>query len=51
MGQSKTPKPAKLIVSAFAPGDTQLSEAREALIEKWGSLDFESERLPFDHTL
>jgi hypothetical protein len=50
MGQPKTPQPVKLIVSAFAPGDALLAQAREALAAEWGGVDFESELLPFEHT-
>jgi hypothetical protein len=50
MGEPKTPRPVKLIVSAFAPGDALLAEAREALVAEWGPADWESELLPFDHT-
>lgn len=50
MGQAKTPKPVKLVVSAFAPGDALLSEAKETLITEWGAIDFESGLLPFVHT-
>ncbi len=50
MGRAKTPKPVKLIVSAFAPGEDLLAEARQAVAAEWGAIDFESELLPFDHT-
>ncbi len=50
MGQSKAPRRVKLIVSAFAPGDALLQQARGALDVEWGPIDFESELLPFDHT-
>jgi hypothetical protein len=50
VGQPKTPHRVKLIVSAFAPADTLLSEAREALVAEWGPIDFESGLLAFDHT-
>ena len=50
MGQARTPNRVKLIVSAFAPGDALLWEAKEALITEWGAIDFESGLLPFDHT-
>ena len=50
MGEIKTPRPVKLIVSAFAPGDGLLDEARAASIAEWGAVDWESELLPFDHT-
>ena len=50
MGQVKPVKPVKLIVSAFAPSDVLLQEAKGVLEGEWGSIDFESELLPFDHT-
>jgi hypothetical protein len=50
MGRTKPPKPVKLIVSAFAPGDALLQEARAALTSRWGATDYESELLPFAHT-
>ena len=50
MGQPKAPRRVKLIVSAFAPGDALLQQARGALDIEWGPIDFESELLPFDHT-
>jgi hypothetical protein len=50
MGHAKPPKPVKLLVSAFAPNGALLQEAREALEAEWGTIDFESELLPFDHT-
>jgi hypothetical protein len=50
MGKAKDPKPVKLIVSAFAPNQALLAEAREALVQEWGAVDSESDLLPFDHT-
>jgi len=50
MGKPKAPQPVKLLVSAFAPGDALLAEAREATIAEWGATDWESDLLPFDHT-
>jgi hypothetical protein len=50
MGQPRSPGPVKLIVSAFAPQDALLQEAREALASRWGAVDYESELLPFGHT-
>jgi hypothetical protein len=50
MGKAREPKPVKLIVSAFAPGDDLLAQALEALAAAWGRIDFESGLLPFDHT-
>ena len=50
MGQIKTPRPVKLIVSALAPGEGLLQAAREAVVAQWGTIDVESELLPFEHT-
>jgi len=50
MGHAKSPKAVKLIVSAFAPSDELLQEARGALEAAWGAIDYESELLLFDHT-
>lgn len=50
MGTAKPPQPVKLIVSAFAPNDDILQQARSALVAEWGHIDFESALLPFDHT-
>jgi hypothetical protein len=50
MGQVKTPKPVKLIVSALAPGEGLLAAARQYAVAQWGAIDVESELLPFDHT-
>jgi len=50
MVQAKTPQLVKLIVSAFAPSDGLLGEARGVLCAEWGEVDFQSELLPFDHT-
>ena len=50
MGQIKTPKPVKLIVSALAPSEGLLQAAREAVVAQWGAIDVESELLPFEHT-
>jgi len=50
MGTIKEPAPVKLICSILA-GDAELiEEARSALAERWGPLDFASALLPFDHT-
>jgi hypothetical protein len=50
MGKGKPPQPVKLIVSAFAPGEALLTEARQVLVDEWGETDFESDLLPFEHT-
>jgi hypothetical protein len=50
MGQAKTPKPVKLIVSAFAGSDQILKEIRFDLEVEWGASDYTSPLLPFNHT-
>jgi hypothetical protein len=50
MGTAKTPRPVKLIVSAFAPSDALLQEARQRLATAWGPVDYQSDLLPFAHT-
>ena len=50
MGQARPPRPVKLLISAFSPSEALLQEAKEALEAEWGTIDFESELLPFDHT-
>jgi hypothetical protein len=50
VGEIKTPRPVKLIVSALAPSQGLLQAAREAVVAQWGAIDVESELLPFDHT-
>ena len=50
MGTVKPPKPVKLIVSAFAPGDALLQQVKLSLVDEWGTIDFESDLLPFEHT-
>ena len=50
MGKAKTPRPAKLIVAAFAAEPTLLAQARDALVAEYGPVDWESECLTFDHT-
>ncbi len=50
MGTAKAPQPVKLIVSAFAPNDALLHEARQRLAAEWGAIDYQSDLLPFAHT-
>lgn len=50
MGEPQAPKPVKLIISAFAPGDELLAEAKSAAVAEWGPVDFESRLFPFEHT-
>jgi len=50
MGTVKKPLPVKLIVSAFAGGETLLAEAKVRLMAEFGPIDYESTLLPFDHT-
>jgi hypothetical protein len=50
MGQIKEPKPVKLISSLFTADLELLQVARNKLSEIFGSPDYESDLLPFDHT-
>lgn len=50
MGTAREPAPVKLIASVFAGEPGAVDQAIAALCELYGPLDFESERLPFDHT-
>jgi len=50
VGEIKEPLPVKLIVSAFARGETLLAEAKVRLVAEFGPIDYESVPLPFDHT-
>ena len=50
MGKANVPRPVKLIVSAFAPADALLQQARQRLAAAYGAVDVESELLPFAHT-
>ena len=50
MGSIKQPRPVKLIASLFAGDETLLAVARGALVKHFGSMDYESDVFPFDHT-
>jgi hypothetical protein len=50
VGEAKEPRPVKLIVSMFSGDETLLAVAKGALVRRFGSTDYESELLPFDHT-
>jgi hypothetical protein len=50
MGNIKEPAPVKLICSILAGDAGLIEEARSALAERWGPLDFASALLRFDHT-
>ena len=50
MGKANVPRPVKLIVSAFAPAEALLQQARQRLAAAYGAVDVESELLPFAHT-
>ena len=50
MGRIKEPPLVKLIVSLFTGAEAMLPAVRAALAECFGSVDYESELLPFDHT-
>ncbi len=50
MGKVKEPLPVKLIASMFTASGELLEEAKVRLSQEFGSLDYESQLLPFDHT-
>lgn len=50
MGTAKQPKRVKLIASIFSADPAQIDRAQAALEARFGSVDFVSELLPFDHT-
>jgi hypothetical protein len=50
MGKITEPRPVKLIVGLFTGNMDLLPSARVALVERFGEIDYESERLPFHHT-
>jgi hypothetical protein len=50
MGTAHEPHPVKLVASMLAARPVALEAARVALVRCFGTLDFESEMLPFDHT-
>jgi hypothetical protein len=50
MGHIREPEPVKLICSIIAVSDGFLQPAETALMQRFGSVDFTSEILPFEHT-
>lgn len=50
MGKIKEPPLVKLIASMFTADKTLLAVAREALVNRFGPIDYQSELLPFNHT-
>jgi hypothetical protein len=50
MGTIKEPRPVKLIVSMFSGDRTLLAVATGALVNRFGTTDYESELLSFNHT-
>jgi len=50
MGTIKEPLPVKLVCSIFTGDETLLAVARGALANRFGSIDYQSELLPFNHT-
>jgi hypothetical protein len=50
MGTARKPEPVKLIASLFSADLALLEEAKVALSREFGTIDFESDLLPFDHT-
>lgn len=50
MGSAREPQPVKLIVSLLTGELDLLPAAREALVVRYGPIEWESDLLPFDHT-
>jgi len=50
MGRVGVPKPVKLIMSLMTSDDRLLHQVVEALVGRYGEVDFESDLLPFDCT-
>lgn len=50
MGLARNAEPVKLIASLFSGEPGLLQQAKDALSNRFGPIDFESELLPFDHT-
>jgi hypothetical protein len=50
MGRIKEPEPVKLIASVFTGDRTLLAVAKGAMVNRFGTVDYESELLPFNHT-
>jgi hypothetical protein len=50
MGTAREPQPVKLIASLLTGEPDLLEQAKQALSDAFGPIDFESEWLPFDHT-
>jgi hypothetical protein len=50
MGEIKEPLPVKLIASMFTASGEILEDAQVRLSQEFGSVDYESELLPFGHT-
>jgi hypothetical protein len=50
MGTAREPSSVKLIVSLLAANSDLFAEAAVGLEQRFGSIDFQSELLPFEHT-
>ena len=50
MGEPRTPRPAKLLMSLIASQDDLLHQALEVLEGRYGEVDFKSDPIPFDVT-
>jgi hypothetical protein len=50
MGTAREPQPVKLIASLLTGEPDLLSGVKDALVQIYGPIDFESELLPFEHT-
>lgn len=50
MGKAKKPLPVKLVMPMLSEHEELLNEAEEMLSAQWGPTDYQSRRLPFNHT-
>ncbi len=50
MGQTRQPRPVKLICGLLAAGSDRLERGRAALTERFGPVDLQSAAFPFDFT-
>lgn len=50
MGEVRNPLPVKLVMPMFTRHAELLETAEQALVHRFGPMDYRSKRLPFDHT-
>jgi hypothetical protein len=50
MGTARQPQPVKLVLSLLSGDQSLVAKASDSLSQVWGTFDFESKLLPFEHT-